>query len=475
VNPPRLKVNKHFTCIVVSLIVFGFFSYPQDKLEAKEKSSIEPPDYNVVLIVVDCLRPDHLSSYGYSRKITPNIDALAKSGILFEKAIAPATQTLLSFSSIFASQHVPTHGVNGFDKYLDDTAVTLAEVLQKYGYRTAAFCGGPLLNPIYQLDQGFDTYHHLNTVFSHFKDHIPVALEWIQERKKKKEKFFVFLHGNDLHGSKWQPPKVMFGNDYSKKTNIPLLLSASWNIPSHEKIIKGKKLISPTDEDIKYLIDRYDTLLKNADRLIGDFLRKLKKLKLLDNTIIVLTADHGEGLFDHNWYAHGMELYETTIHVPLIIKIPHFKKRNIKIPYPVSLIDLTPTIIELTGGVVNKGATGHSLLPLITQKTHPRFNQYIFSQTSATFGGITIRTGKWKLIYFPEKIELYNLAVDPNEKSNLVKKEPKIALDLMKKLFDFIIEKDNINAKEPVKNKTVQNLIRHEKNLKKIRDTLYEK
>ena len=471
----KLKINQYFTGIVTTVIIFSFFLYPQSKLAAKEKISVKPSDYNVVLIVVDCLRTDHLPSYGYSRKISPNIDDLAKNGILFEQAISTGTNTLLSHGSIFTSQYVPTHGAGDFTSRLDDTALTLAEVLQKYGYKTAAFCGGPLFNPIYQLDQGFDTYYHLNYVGSRFEDIIPKVLEWVQQRKKSKEKFFVFLHGNDLHIDHRPPPEFMFGKDYSKKINIKKLVPAM--VTAHQgKIFDGKNEIDLSDEDVEYIIDRYDMLLKFADRQIGYFLDELGEMGLQGNTIIILTADHGEGLFDHDFYMHDLELYETVIHVPLIIMIPDSKKRNIRISHQVSLMDIMPTIIELIGGVVNKEAQGHSLLPLITQKKiRPEFNQYIFSQTPAILGGITIRGNKWKLIYYPEKLELYNLNDDPNEKSNLIEKEPNIALDLMKELFDFIIEKSSISIKKPIKNKTPQYLIKHEKKLKEMREMLYEK
>lgn len=454
----------------ISIIIF-FLTI--SSANAQEKSSIKFPDCNIILIVVDCLRADHLSCYGYFRKTSPNIDSLAQEGILFEQAITQANKSLLSFASIFTSQYVSTHGVNETDRCLGDSALTLAEVLKIYNYRTAAFVGGRLLNPVYRLNQGFDTYFCVDKTAHSFNEVIPEALKWLKERKEKKDKFFLLLHGNDLHTPYSFPVKFVYDKGYRGRLSDPTLVKYFSLIYKKKIWEENKKPIPLSDRDINYIIALYDEGINYADELIGNFLNYLSELKLLDKTIIVLTADHGEELFDHDWFFHVYNLYEGTIRVPLIIRIPSLKLEKKKIAHQVQLIDLMPTILELIGIEPNMQAEGHSLLSLIIGKITPGFNQYVFSE--ASFGVVAIRADKWKLIYYlndPDKTELFNLKVDPKEKNNLIKKRPEIALQFIKELFGWLRRREDYDFSQEVsaENETVKYL----KERKRMINEFYE-
>jgi arylsulfatase A-like enzyme len=391
--------------------------------------------------------------------------------MLFEQAISQAPNTLLSFASIFTSHYVSTHGVNDFNRCLADSALTLAEVLKIYNYRTAAFLGGVLLNPIYRLDQGFDNYFYVDKDAASFTDILPGALEWIKQRRSKQEKFFLLLHGDDLHTPYSFPVKFMYDKDYNGILNDPTL-DKNYAIIYKKKIWeKDKKPISLSDRDIKFIVAQYDEGINYVDRLIGGFLNELETLKLIDKTIIILTADHGEGLFDHDWFFHEFNLYDSTIRVPLIIKIPFIDAKRKRITPQVQLIDLMPTILELAGIEVNRNAEGHSLLPLLTGEAKPGFDQYAF--TESIVSGISIRSEKWKLIYGPDKVELFNLKADPEEEINLIKQSPEIASHLTKELLGWLKEKKgiyNLSQELPDKNEPVEHL----KEKKKMINEFYE-
>ena len=437
----KFKANQYFIYVAIILVIV--LVYAQNKSIAKDATNEKYSDYNIILVVVDCLRADHLSCYGYPRKTSPNIDAFAQKNILFKQAISQANTTLLSFASIFTSQYVSTHGINAYDRRLSDSALTLAEVLKIYNYKTAAFVGGVFLNPVFRLNQGFDTYFYIDKIDSSFKDVLPLALEWIEERKEKKEKFFLFVHGNDLHAPYSFPHLSLYDKGYDGKLNsLPLDEKNSFLIYKRKivNVFNKDRIIGDLDDrDVEHIIARYDEGIKYVDGLIGNFLNQLNALKLQDNTIIILTADHGEGLFDHDYFFHDFNLYESTIRVPLIMRIPGNKIKRREILPQVRLIDLMPTILELTGIEVNKDAEGHSLLPLLKGKITPKFNQYIF--TESPHGEVAIRTKDWKLIHYPDKVELYNLQIDSGEKNNLAEQRPEIISRFRRELYSWLAKR----------------------------------
>lgn len=421
-------------------IFFGYSIFFCVKTGFFTQQNRKSDDYNIILIVVDCLRADHLSCYGYFKKTSPYIDNFSQRAIKFKQAVSQASNTLLSFSSIFTSQYVSTHGVNTIDKRLDDSALTLAEVLRMFNYRTAAFVGGPFLNPVFKLDQGFDTYDYIQKIDSSFKDTMPLALKWLKEIKRKKEKFFLLLHGNDLHTPYTFDPLLNHNITYRGRLYSLPLSGEDYFMIYKKRVFDGDKIIMHfNDDDTKYIIAQYDNKISYIDKLIGDFLDRLNKLKLLNNTIVILTSDHGEGLFDHDYFFHDFNLYESTLRVPLLIQIP-FSRASVKeITCQVQLIDLMPTIFELIGIEINKQAEGHSFMALFKNMNSNEFNRYIFSETP--HGEVSIRTDEWKLINFSDRIELYNLKLDPEEKQNLSGKKLKISGCLTEEIKNWRAQK----------------------------------
>ncbi|MBI4803529.1 MAG: sulfatase [Elusimicrobia bacterium] len=410
------------------------------------------PDYNIIMIVVDCLRADHLSSYGYYRNTSPNIDALAGGAAVFRQAVAQAPTTLLSFASMFTSRNVPAHGVNALDKALSDSALTLAEILRIHNYKTAAFMGGLLLNPLFKLDQGFDAYYHLNYTTASFKDTLPAALGWAKERNGRQEKFFLVAHGNDLHTPYVFPASSLYDRGFKanrRLKSIPEAESRVFAVYKRKLLLKkAGEVIKLSDDDVNHIVARYDEGIRYADGLIGDFLRGLRSEKLLDRTILILTADHGEGLFDHDYFFHDFNLYDDTLRVPLIIKVPGTGKKEIA--RQVRLIDLMPTLLELAGIGPARDARGSSFKSLLSgEGADPEAGRAAFSESSV--GGKAIRSGGWKLIWSAKKTELYYLKKDPGERDDLAGTEKETAEALKKALLDGLAadEKDALSEALP--------------------------
>ncbi len=402
---------------------------------APAEPTCAPAGCNILVIVVDCLRADHLSLYGYGRKTSPNIDAFAGEAAVFTRAASQAPTTLLSFASIFTSREVSSHGVDGWDKALGDSALTLAGILKIYNYHTAAFVGGLNLNPLFGLDQGFGTYSQINRTDASFKDTLPAALQWAVEKAAKKEKFFLVAHGNDLHTPYVFPAPALYDRGYKVRSGLASLSGNEAMVFAayKRKLRLGKtgQVVTLTGDETAHYVARYDEGINYADGLLGGFFSGLRAAKLLDDTIVVLTADHGEGLFDHDYFFHDFNLYEDTLRVPLVIRVPGLGRREIS--RRVQLIDLMPTLLDLAGIAPPEGAQGRSLKPLLAgQEPGPGFDRDIFSESGV--GGKVIRSGKWKLIRYPGRTELYDLEKDPGELNDLAGTEKAVAADLEKKL-----------------------------------------
>jgi len=448
--------------IILLFLLFVFSSAPC-YIFAAESLSGKYPGYNVIMIIVDCLRADHLGCYGYTRNTSPNIDKFAAKNLVFTQAITQAPTTLLSFASFLTSQHVSKHGAINVERCLSDDALTLPEVLKIYNYQTAAFLGGLLLNPVYRLNQGFDTYDYKDDLHSSFSDTFPNALTWAKECKEKGKKFFILLHGNDLHTPYPSSVKPVYDTEYRGKFNNGKMAILDTTLDFYPQIYKKKYfnkpvafisiddkdseyIVSIDDKDSEYIVASYDTQINHADDLVGKFLSELEISGVLDKTIVILTADHGEGLFDHDYFFHEFNLYETTIRVPLIIKIPGCNARTIS--SPVQLIDLMPTILDLLRIKSNNQMEGRSIVSLFSSEHKAAdIHKYIF--TESTFGATSIRSNnRWKFIKYPDRIELFDLNKDPNEQVNLFDRQKKIVIQLHEVLDKWYEKESHASGKK---------------------------
>lgn len=387
---------------------------------ANRLTNLADKSVNVILISIDSLRADHLSCYGYPRKTGPNIDKLASEGVIVSEASSTTSWTLPAHMSMLTSMYPEAHGVITDKDYLDENRVTLAEVLRKEKYATAAFVSGPYLSSRYGFNRGFDLYDDFTINFdSHNESHqgitSPKLNEAIQSwlRKNYEKKFFLFLHYWDVHYDYIPPPPydTMFDPDYKGTIDAQ-------NYEFNYRIRRG---MDP--RDLFHIIALYDGEIALTDRYIGELLSALKELGIFNRTLIVLTADHGDEFYEHGRKGHMRTLYEEVLHVPLIFKFP--SNSNLvgdrKVKEVVSIIDIVPTILEYISVKPNEEMQGRSLLHLLNGNNK---SNDVLIYSSLLYKLATVRSADSKLIHYFEvpKKEFFDLVNDSQEKINLFDK-----------------------------------------------------
>jgi len=356
--------------------------------------------FNVVLITLDTTRVDCLGCYGHPVVKTPNIDALAREGVLFRQCMTAAPITLPSHASIMTSTYPFVHRARMNGRYLADKGnVTIAEVLREAGYTTGAEIGAYVLDAIWGIDQGFDHYRsettpeqrgerfeRLATLESEPADAVcNRAVEWLDTHAS--EDFFLWVHFFDPH-QPWTAPE-RFSAPYADPRFGPYLGEISF-----------------------------------VDEQIGRLVNELRRLGVADRTLIVLTADHGEGLYQHKEISHVYYVYDSTMHVPLIFWCPSRIPRGREIDCQVRTVDITPTLLAFLGLEPKPDAQGVSLLPLLSDEKDDlhlvAFGESVEAHNTYGYARLrTLRTDGWKYIHAP-KPELYDIRNDPGEMVNLV-------------------------------------------------------
>ncbi len=407
-------------------------------------------DYNVILVSFDALQAAHVGSLGYTRNVTPTIDAMAKEGFSFTRNVSVASWTVPAsmtwFTGVYPSEHRLTNKFAVFNppagnrlanlRELSPDLVTLAEVLKENGYATGGFTGNAGVSGGFGYGQGFDRYFFEKGKFGSMGVSIPKAMDWLKENRGKK--FFMFLHGYDCHGQ--NVPAGGFDyrfvdKGYDKKFTGS---AAEQEALREEGLEKGK--VALRDEDVKFWRAIYDEKIQRTDAMFKGFLAQLEKMGLMDRTIFVLTSDHGTEFHEHGRFDHGFSLYDELIHVPLVIRLPGVKGGKV-VTDQVSSLDVMPTILDLLDVKLSPRLRaqlrGSSLVPAFSRKTVAKdaysetdYRQYTYKRSVTTKDG-------WKFIYTLEdkSRELYNLKADPGETKNLIASEPRRAYELEQQLF----------------------------------------
>ncbi len=388
-----------------------------------------PP--SVVMIVLDTLRADHLSLYGYSRVTTPEIDAWAReSGITFLNAVASAPWTLPSHTSIFTGLDALSHGLN-HNFPVPASFNTLTEVLQQGGYRTEAVTGGVYLHPRYGFAQGFDRFRYWPSDLDQkgeLASGIEVVLEGLE--RLRDQPFFLFFHTYEIHDpyTARQPfySRLAGGEPASGGPPGKAVSSEAEPLSLEQGFVVRRTYESEVARsELAAVSDLYDSGIAFADHHLGRLFRKLEDLDLADDTLVVLTSDHGEALGDHGLAAHSY-LYDFNLMVPLVFALPAGRGAGKAIENQVRSVDILPTVLELVGLPAPPGIDGRSLAPLI-DAGDADFPREAWSYASSTNYGVSLRlSNRLKYIYnnsvWPAvqgKEELYRLTEDPAEESNL--------------------------------------------------------
>ena len=354
---------------------------------------LRPTRPNVVLITFDTTRADHIGSYGYQNGLTEAFDQLAREGVLFEKAYAPAPLTLPSHSTMLTGLYPPEHGlrVNGAGRLARQIPL-LPELLKQSGYHTGAFVAAFVLDSKFGLERGFDVYDddlsetkaaiHSAERRREGASVVDAALKWLYS--KPSGPFFCWIHLYDAHGE-YDPRKDQFGEQFAR---------------------------SPYDAGIAVEVHQLERV------------RNFLKARGLDkNTYLIIAGDHGEGLDEHGEDEHGMLLYNSTLHVPFVIAGPSGCKAGHRVTENVSLVDMTPTILDLLQIPAPKHVSGRSLTSALAGA--PLDDRPLYAETEAPFLDNrwsplhAVFSGRWKYIHTTKK-ELFDLENDPREETNLV-------------------------------------------------------
>jgi arylsulfatase A-like enzyme/Tfp pilus assembly protein PilF len=352
---------------------------------------------NVLLITLDTLRWDHLGTYGNDAAETPNIDALAARGVQFDQAIAQIPLTTPSHASILTGTYSQVHKIRDIGGFMLDKEVpTISTLTRKAGFETAAFVGASVLHRRYGLNAGFSVYNDdmagdkdsdkLPGVVAEVRGEVVTdrAIAWIKGRNKASaaKPFFLWVHYYDPHFP-YDPPEP-FRSQFKD--------------------------------------DLYSGEIAYMDHQLERLFEFMSQGNILEQTLVVLLADHGESLGEHGEYTHGVFLYDSTMHVPLIFAGPDIPAGKV-IDQQVRSIDVMPTILDYLGLEAGRKVQGSSLVPALMEQRRVRTNycymETLYPRTQMRWSELRgMRTDNWKLIIAP-KPELYNLQEDPLESENL--------------------------------------------------------
>ncbi len=392
--------------------------------QAAPPPDVDVPGANVLLITLDTTRADRIGAYGYAPAETPRLDRFAAEGVLFEQTVTPTAFTLPSHSSIMTGLYPPFHGVrlNG-GSALADVQVTLAERLQAEGYRCGAAIGAFVLDQRWGLSQGFESYDDDFTLEPEQKldlagvqrpaDQVVArGLEWLERDDPRP--FFAWLHFYDPH-IPYEPPEP------------------------YRARFAGRGLSGLYDGEIAF-----------ADSQVGRVLDWLDERSLAANTIVVVVGDHGESLGEHGESEHGYFVYDATVRVPLILRVPGVDLEGVRVPSQVRTIDVAPTVLDLAGIDVPETLHGQSLVPLMldpkAQGPPAAYSESMSVHLQYGWAALySLRSEGYKFIDAP-RAELYALADDPGERRNRLAELPDVAGELRARLAAL---RDAIEAGAP--------------------------
>ncbi len=430
---------------------------------------------NIVLVTVDTLRVDHLSCYGHFRETSPALDALAKEGVLVERALSTSGTTLPSHLSILTGLYPHQHGYLSNSSALNapfksvEGRSSVARYLARAGYQTAAFVSGPTVSSKTGIADGFELFDdHDPSAARDFHDRSRAAddttervLEWLAGRELR-EPFFLWVHYWDPHEPNIpdEPHASMFSGDErvealldARRVNPerlaqrfpPIELSRLFAPDLTPRISAGEEVeLPPIDRQaLRDLIDLYDGDVRAVDDQFGRLLGKLRERGLWDRTIVAFTSDHGQSLGQHDWLEHG-QIQQDNIHVPLVLRFPGtLVPQPLRLPGPVSLIDLLPTLVARLPAEEAREfllqAEGRDFLSRGFDRPFAFAQRSVRDRKWEPGLMFALRTPEWTYYHFTEAPDrLYRIEIDPLEQSDLAAEYPAVVEELRKVVVSIL-------------------------------------
>ncbi|MFX1257984.1 MAG: sulfatase [Promethearchaeota archaeon] len=431
---------------------------------------------NVILITIDCLRPDFLKAFNQemNKTITPNLDKIAKGGVIFNNAFSNGPSTPFSFPSIFTSTY-PL--MNPQFPKIARQFLTFPKILSENGIKTLGFNSNPYLSKSFNYNMMFDNYFDFSSQNFGIKDQILnnkiIKFTNLNIIKKILYKVSIFLWFNYWYRLTAPYKRAKEINQYVisclKNTDSNFFTWIHYMdthhpfLPTNKFRSKKRSEMFRTEEFIHKKIKKYSKIhqenvlsfykdtIKYVDFEIGKLVSNLKRINKLNKTLIIITSDHGEEIGEHGGFGHTSKLYDEVLKVPLIINGPDINSGD-PINELISLIDIGPTILDYFNLEMCEDFLGKSLIPLLTKDKKLRNfrDKGVFSETLIKNSRVTLslrqgskkisyRSLTWKIIWNFEKnqLELYELRKDPQEKNNIIKQKTKIRQELINKLIEF--------------------------------------
>jgi len=384
--------------------------------------AFETPARNVILISLDTLRADHLSLYGYPRPTSPEIDAFARHAFIFDRTLAPAPNTPPSQMTMMTSLTPGRHGFTGHGDALAPGIETLAERLSQADLQTAGFVDGGYLRAVFGFDRGFGHYEDFGGGLATI---LPRALAWLDAHRD--ERSFLFLHSYDIHAP-YVAPAPFYGMFHEVPNDSDIVQDPGALWLNHVEL---------TDEDMQHLVDSYDEGIRYADAQVGAFVRALEERGRLEDTLIILTSDHGEEFGEHGSLVHWRLYFQPNLRIPLVIRPPGGLDAPVRLSDTAQLLDILPTVLDATGAPPLRQSQGESLLPVMRARAA---GQPVVRPAAplerAVLGwwpdhdrhpGRSIVLDNYQLLFDvddPGEVELFDIEEDPMTQSNLALERP---------------------------------------------------
>ena len=454
--------RKAYILMLICVTLMGCIQNEGKTDDNKEATFNLCPDCNVLLITIDALRADHMGCYGFVRNTSPRMDEFCGESIVFEQAVSAWPKTTPGLGTILTGKYGRAIDMmySTYDP-LPEYVLTIPEILKKKGYATGAFPANANLHKTKGWPQGFDEY--CETWMERDGDRPNnvnrKAIEFIKNNSEGP--FFTWIHYIDPH-TKYRAAeksfKYKFINDpyynellYDDDKSIQLPVQEPPEYQWFTTGVNGIPLeaVVEDEDDIRFYIAEYDAEITYTDHYLGELIDFIKQSGLWDNTIIIVSADHGESLGDHDWYFdHGRYAYDASSRIPLMVYVPGLTP--MRVSHPVSTIDYAPTILDLVGLEPVKDMQGVSLVPVLTGETE-KVREYVFNEAGYVRDHQrAVWDGRWKLMYIPSRqaqldmrgveFELYDLSVDPLETKNLASDYPEVVDRLSNELFVWMRE-----------------------------------
>jgi arylsulfatase A-like enzyme len=434
---------------------------------------------NVLLVVLDGARPDHFSCAGYRRETTPFLDRAASEGVRFEHAISTSPSSLAAHASLLTGLFAATHGATEESPLLGPQHRLLSEYLRGAGYRTAAFCTNPWVGPETGFRRGFDSFHTprsarrftgratryarkasdrvLGRVDSGARRTNRAVADWLNAGGAP---FFAFVHYAETRPP-FHPPAPFDRLFTPRQFSADRIEAVSQDAGAY---MAGAETASA--EDVAILNALYDGALRYADMRLRELADELARRRLWDDTLLVVTADHGQNLGEHGLLNHGLGLFDTALRVPLLVRCPGRVPAGFVVDELAQSTDVLPTILQLLGRPPDGARVqGRALLVDGSVTKGPGFaiSEAFRPDLSALYGRFpdfdgraydmrrkAIRTRREKFVWRSDEAnEFYDLVRDPGERHNSIESEPDSAERLRRRLFDWLSSVERTAARRP--------------------------